>query len=333
MSTSTTASSFDEENSSGSVAVSSLPAEVSTLTSASSFNGETSNLSEYRTRKEYHSSSKVSSTQGVWSSSANSRSATLESPSSPSTNTEDAISRSHEKSTDLTSADSSISVTQTSNQVLTTSKTRSVSERASSINVTSSLADTMFFGNSSSLTTGDFTTSSNIDGSFTTRRAHTTDVGDEYTSVTHTNTEFTNLSTEDDLKTSTSNLHSLLSGETSFAVIKTYTSSTNNNRVSKANEVTHPLNTPTGKYGESNDKVNGDGKGNYGPVNTKSFTESALPIVPDVTQAVSSDSATMVISGSSNSPVVSVYAVETVNWGSRLCIKAISILLPMLLLI
>ncbi|GMM58033.1 hypothetical protein DAKH74_046490 [Maudiozyma humilis] len=290
------------------------------------------NLSENPTSKEPHSSSKVSSTQDVWSSSADSRSVTSDLPSSPSTNTDDAISRSHEKSTDLTSADSSISVTQTSNPVLTTSKTGSVSERASSIDVTSSLADTMFFGNSSSLTTGDLTTINNIDGSYTAGGAHTADIGDEYTSVRHTNTEYTNRSTEDDLKTSTSNPHSLLSGETSFAVIETYTSSTNNNRVSKANEVTHSLNTITGKYGESNDKVNGDGKGNYGAVNTKSLTELLLPIVPDVTQAASSESATMVISGSSNSPVVSVYAVETVNWGSRLCIKAFSILLPILLL-
>ncbi|GMM58065.1 hypothetical protein DAKH74_046810 [Maudiozyma humilis] len=239
---------------------------------------------KYPTSEEHHSSSKVSSTQDVWSSSADSRSVTSDLPSSLPTNTDDAISRSDDKSTGLISVESSRTVSQTSNPVLTTSESGSVSRSASSLDVTSSLADTMFFGNSSSLATGELATSSKIDSSATIGGVHTTDA-----------------------------------------------SNTNNDQVSETTKVTHPLNTPTSKYGESNDKPNEDG--NYRPVNTKSSAESLSGVVPGVTPAVPSKTTTPAISGSSNNPVVSVYAVETVNLGSRLCIKVISILLPLLLLI
>ncbi|GMM58254.1 hypothetical protein DAKH74_048700 [Maudiozyma humilis] len=199
-------------------------------------------------------------------------------------NTDDAISRSDEKSTGLTSVESSRTVSQTSDPVLTTSETDSVSMSTSSLDVTSSLADTMFFANSSSLTIGDLTTSSKINSSATTGGVHTTDA-----------------------------------------------SNTNNDQVSETTKVTHPLHTSTSKYGESNDKPNEDG--NYGPVNTNYLTESLSGVVPDVTQTASSEGTTQDTGSYGNSPVVSVYAGESINLGSRLCIQTISVLLPMLLLI
>ncbi|GMM58063.1 hypothetical protein DAKH74_046790 [Maudiozyma humilis] len=327
-STLSSVSSFDEDTSSGSELTSSSSEDESTLTTTLSFNDETSRLSEYSTSEEFHSSSEFSSTQGASVSSMNSRSVFSESPSTP-TNTDDAISRSHEKSTDLTSVDSSMSATQTSSPTLTTSETGSVTGWASSVDVTSSLTSTLFFGNSSSLATGELATSSNIDGSSTAGEAQTTDIGDEYTSVSHTNIKYTSLSTEDNWKISNTNQNSVLTRETSFTVITTNTSSTNDDQVSETNKATHPSNTPTGKYGGNDGKPKGDG--NYGPVNTKSLAESPSNVVPDVTQAIPSKTTTPAISGSSNNPVVSVYAVKTVNLGSRLCIKAISILLPLLL--